>query len=82
MTVATITSKGQITLPKDVRDRLGLKPGAKVDILVEKNGTARMTPVTLRPSDVFGMLASKTSVRATEEEIREGLSKAFRKGTL
>ncbi len=27
----TMTSKGQMTVPKDVRDRLGLRPGDKVE---------------------------------------------------
>ncbi|MEM7525245.1 MAG: AbrB/MazE/SpoVT family DNA-binding domain-containing protein [Pseudomonadota bacterium] len=31
---STITSKGQTTLPKDVRDRLGVGPGDKVRYLV------------------------------------------------
>ena len=35
---ATITSKGQITLPKAVRDRLNLKAGDKLDFLLDDNG--------------------------------------------
>ena len=31
---STVTSKGQTTLPKDVRDRLGLAPGDKVRYLI------------------------------------------------
>ena len=31
---STVTSKGQTTLPKDVRDRLGLSPGDKVRYLI------------------------------------------------
>ncbi len=31
-----ITSKGQITLPKKVRDGLGLKPGDEIEFIAEK----------------------------------------------
>lgn len=31
--VTTVTSKGQVTIPKPVRDLLGIKPGSKVDFL-------------------------------------------------
>jgi AbrB family looped-hinge helix DNA binding protein len=36
MLAAKVTSKGQITIPKQVRDNLGLQPG-EVIIFVEKN---------------------------------------------
>ena len=34
----TITSKGQVTIPKPVRDRLNLKPGNKVDFELGADG--------------------------------------------
>ncbi len=33
-----ITSKGQITIPKDVRERLGLRPGDEIDFVEDKAG--------------------------------------------
>jgi antitoxin PrlF len=33
-----VTSKGQVTIPKAVRDRLGIEPGSKVDFKVAANG--------------------------------------------
>lgn len=38
MLESTITSKGQTTLPKDVRDRLGLQTGDKVRYLLLEDG--------------------------------------------
>lgn len=34
----TITERGQITLPKDLRDRLGLRPGMEIRFLLSKDG--------------------------------------------
>jgi AbrB family looped-hinge helix DNA binding protein len=36
--MTTITVKGQVTLPKEVRDAAGLKPGDKVDIRATASG--------------------------------------------
>ena len=36
-----ITSKGQVTIPKAVRDRLGLRPGDEIDF-VEDDGVVRV----------------------------------------
>jgi AbrB family looped-hinge helix DNA binding protein len=38
----SMTVKGQITVPKDVRDMLGLKPGQKVQIETDPDGTVRI----------------------------------------
>ena len=38
MEIATLTSKGQITIPKSVREALGLKYGDKIVIQQEENG--------------------------------------------
>ena len=38
----SMTVKGQITVPKDVRDLLGLKPGQKVQIELGEDGTVRI----------------------------------------
>ncbi len=41
--VATVTSKGQITVPLDVRTHLGLREGDRVEFLTE-NGVTVMRP--------------------------------------
>ncbi|HYN39967.1 MAG TPA: AbrB/MazE/SpoVT family DNA-binding domain-containing protein [Rhodospirillales bacterium] len=47
MATATITAKGQTTIPKSVRDRLQLKPGDRVEFVVREDGTALMVPATM-----------------------------------
>jgi AbrB family looped-hinge helix DNA binding protein len=38
MASATLTSKGQITLPKSVRDRLGVETGDRLEFIESENG--------------------------------------------
>ena len=38
MVMAKVTSKGQITIPKDMRDRLGLRPGDKLAFTEDEDG--------------------------------------------
>ena len=53
--IVTLTSKGQLTVPKAIRDKLKLDAGAKLDFIVDKDGTLRVRP--LRPiSSLFGLL--------------------------
>ena len=41
----TVTTKGQVTIPKRVRDRLGLAPGSKVDFALDENGRVVLSKV-------------------------------------
>ncbi len=44
MTVANISSQGQTTIPKDVRDWLWLESGGRVEFIVQGDTTAVMVP--------------------------------------
>jgi AbrB family looped-hinge helix DNA binding protein len=39
-----VTTKGQVTIPKEVRDRLGIEPGSEVDFVVT-NGVVTLVSV-------------------------------------
>lgn len=56
MVVATMTSKGQITVPKEIREALGLTPGAKVDFVRRPDGRIELTTRHLRALDLIGAL--------------------------
>lgn len=74
---ATVTSKGQITIPKDVRDRLDLKPGDRVRFEVEAEGTARMTALNRSLDDLIGILGPPPSgARLTVEDINAAIEAA------
>jgi antitoxin PrlF len=45
MSAATITSKGQITLPKAVREHLGLDTGDRVDFVLAADGRFALVPI-------------------------------------
>ncbi len=44
MARSTLTSKGQITIPKEIRSRLGLRRGDQVEFRVDDSGEVRMKP--------------------------------------
>jgi len=64
---ATMTSKGQITIPKVVRERLHLGPGDKVEFLVDENGTVRVIPVTATVTKLKGMVRKPDQVVSLDE---------------
>ena len=53
----TISSKGQVTVPKDVRERLGLQAGDKIAWSMLSNGTIVLRPKTRRLASLVGMLS-------------------------
>lgn len=53
--VTTLTSKGQVTIPKKIRDRLGLKPYDKIRFVLE-DGEVRLRKAYLSLEEVVGSL--------------------------
>jgi len=53
---ATLTTKGQITIPKQVRDHLGVDTGDRLSFDVREDGTVVVTPLTRHVRDLAGIL--------------------------
>ena len=54
MSEAKMTSKGQITVPKDVRLKLNLKPGDRLLFIVEDDGAVRLRAANRDISSLIG----------------------------
>ena len=73
MTTATLTSKGQITVPRDVRQRLGLDSGDRVEFVEIEPGVFAIKPVIDDVRSLKGLLkkpAKPVSVEAMNAAIR------------
>ena len=65
-----VTRKGQVTIPKPVRDRLGISPGSKVDFELSEGGRAFLRRVgkrAVKPSRFERMRGTATSGLTTDE---------------
>ncbi|MDR2348032.1 MAG: AbrB/MazE/SpoVT family DNA-binding domain-containing protein [Bifidobacteriaceae bacterium] len=60
---STVTAKGQITLPADVRRRLGFRPGQRVAITADDNGVHIAAPPDLQ--DLRRRLRAEMSAAGT-----------------
>ena len=69
MPLATVTSKGQITIPKEVRDRLQLRSGDQLDFVALEDGTVALRKRALRVDDVFGAFAHRANRTVSVEEM-------------
>ena len=67
MTASTITSKGQTTIPGEIRRHLKLKPGDRVEYVVEADGKVVLLPATVDVSELKGLLAPAPRRLSIEE---------------
>jgi AbrB family looped-hinge helix DNA binding protein len=67
----TVTSKGQVTIPKAVRDRLNLKPGSAVDFSLTADGQVVIAKAgkTAKPKSRFERFRGSATVKMTTDEI-------------
>ena len=78
MVTATLTSKGQLTIPKAVRDSLHLHTGDRVAFVVHGDAKAVLKPVTKSVDEVFGRLHSAAQPRRSVEEMKAAVAKRMR----
>jgi AbrB family looped-hinge helix DNA binding protein len=70
---STLTSKGQITIPKPVRDALRLTPGAQVEFAINPQGEVVLRPAARsrrsRARDRFDAARGKATVKWRTDEL-------------
>lgn len=78
MPAATMTSKGQITIPLDVRRALGLHTGSRVAFVPTGTGSYEIVPEVRTIQALKGIVArpsTPVSVDRMDEAIRDGATK-------
>jgi AbrB family looped-hinge helix DNA binding protein len=65
----TITTKGQVTIPKALRDYLGLKPGSRVAFEIDEAGRVVVRAETKRPKSRFAKLRGSLKSGLTTDQI-------------
>lgn len=70
MSTATLTSKGQTTIPKDIRDALGLKPADELNFTLLADGTVIMRTKTRSLADLAGAWKAPSKQRAVPRKPR------------
>ena len=74
MPVATLSSKGQLVIPKDIREYLHLQPGDCLDFIIRDDGDVVLRPVVTDVRELKGFLhkpgRQPASIMAMQNAIR------------
>ena len=77
MPTSTLTSKGQITIPREVRERLHLKTGSRVDFIVEASGQVVLKPLDRNFRSIRGIVRSRRKRPVSIKEMNEAIAQGY-----
>lgn len=75
MATATLTSKGQITIPSRVRRALGLEAGDRVEFVEQEKGQFAIVAATRSVRELKGLFQGKRSHPVSIEEMNAVIAK-------
>ncbi|MEA5618601.1 AbrB/MazE/SpoVT family DNA-binding domain-containing protein [Cronbergia sp. UHCC 0137] len=76
MASARITTTGQVTIPKEIRDYLNLDTGSKIDFVIDENGIVKLIPLNIPIQKLSAILHRKGIKATTLEEIEQIIGEA------
>ena len=80
MSLSTLTSKGQITIPKELRESMSIDAGDKIEFIINEQNEVVIKPITKKAIDVFGQLNKyKKNKPVSIEEMNEAIASQFKK---
>ncbi len=74
MKSATITTKGQINIPKQIRDYLKLEIGSKIGFVIDESGIVKIIPLNAPVTSLSGMLRRPGLAAATIEDMESAIA--------
>lgn len=81
MASATVTSKGQVTIPIEVRTELGLQPGSRLAFVPTESGGYEIHPEIASIKDLKGSV-SRPAQPVSIEEMNEAIAAAATEDSL
>ncbi|HQZ46500.1 MAG TPA: AbrB/MazE/SpoVT family DNA-binding domain-containing protein [Usitatibacteraceae bacterium] len=79
MPIATLTTKGQITIPKSVRERLGVDAGDRIEFVEASKGVYTVVAVSRDVRELKGMIAKPARAVSVEAMKRAVAKRAARR---
>ncbi len=73
MPTATLTNKGQVTIPKQVRDRLRVTKGDELEFVLDQDGSVRLRPLPRSVRELAGFLYRPGLETVALEEMAESV---------
>ncbi len=79
MVTATLTSKGQITIPKPIRDSLNLRTGDRLAFVMHGTAEAMLKPITRSVDQVYGLLHRPGRPAITVDDMNRAIARRMKK---
>lgn len=78
MALATLTTKGQVTIPREIRESLKLHTGDKIEIIMTEKREAIIKPASKKVDDIFCKLHMPGRKSSTIQEINDAIRNKMR----
>lgn len=82
MAIATLTTKGQVTIPKKIRETLKLHTGDKIEIIATEKREAIIRPISKKVDEIFCKLhrpgRKAVTLEAMDDAIRNRMKDKFK----
>lgn len=73
MPSTTLTAKGQMVIPKEVREHLGIRPGDQVDFVLRENGEVVVRPAGIDVRQLRGLLHRPSIKPVSVEQMQRAI---------
>ena len=71
--LAKVTDKGQVTVPKKIRDKIGIVPGSRLDFALMEDGSVVVRLLARGSDNLFGVVRRQDQAPLSVEDMDDGI---------